>query len=117
MVRAKQHLRDLELEKGFDIPDPEDLPTRLGSILEVLYLMFTEEYSPADGDVAVRDELCREALRLARLLTDSPRTDTPRRRHFTRYSASNMRERAHAPWKTAACSCCSSRIGRAGTEA
>jgi RNA polymerase sigma-70 factor, ECF subfamily len=75
LVRAKQRLR--ELEESFDIPDPEHLPTRLGSILEVLYLMFTEGYSPADGAVAVRDELCREALRLARLLTDSPRTDMP----------------------------------------
>jgi RNA polymerase sigma-70 factor (ECF subfamily) len=75
LVRAKQRLR--ELDEGFEVPDPEHLPARLESLLEVLYLMFSEGYTPADSDVAIREELCREALRLSRLLTDSPRTDTP----------------------------------------
>jgi RNA polymerase sigma-70 factor (ECF subfamily) len=39
--------------------------------------MFNEGYSPADGAAVIRNELCGEALRLCRALTDSPRTDTP----------------------------------------
>src|SRR5204862_3951299 len=75
LVRARQRLR--ELRETFEIPDSEHLPERLDSILEVLYLMFNEGYSPAEGEAGIRQDLCREALRLCRLLTESPRTNTP----------------------------------------
>lgn len=44
---------------------------------EVLYLLFTGGHAAADGDVAVRAELCGEALRLGRLMLDHPGGDTP----------------------------------------
>jgi len=75
LVRAKQRLR--QVGARFELPDPEQLPGRLEPILDVLYLMFSEGYSPTDGEAAIKDELCREALRLARLLTEQPSTATP----------------------------------------
>ena len=39
---------------------------RLGSVLEVLYLIFNEGYSATAGDDWLRPELCAEALRLGR---------------------------------------------------
>jgi hypothetical protein len=52
-------------------------PARIDPILDVLYLTFSEGYSPTDGDEAIKDDLCAEALRLSRLLTDQPVTSTP----------------------------------------
>jgi RNA polymerase sigma-70 factor (ECF subfamily) len=75
LVRARQRLRGLK--ETFEIPDPDHLSERLDSILEVLYLMFNEGYSPAEGETGVRQDLCREALRLCRLITNSARTNTP----------------------------------------
>lgn len=75
LVRAKQRLR--QVGARLELPDPEQLPGRLEPILDVLYLMFTEGYSPTDGEAAINDELCREALRLSRVLTGQPTMATP----------------------------------------
>jgi predicted RNA polymerase sigma factor len=74
-VRAKQRLR--QVGARFELPSEEELPGRLGPILDVLYLMFGEGYSPTHGEMPINGELCREALRLARLLTGQPVTATP----------------------------------------
>ncbi|TPV93738.1 MAG: sigma-70 family RNA polymerase sigma factor [Myxococcales bacterium FL481] len=55
--------------------DPHDDP-RLATVLQVLYLLFTEGASPADT-IGLRPELCDEAIRLARILVDHPRGDRP----------------------------------------
>jgi RNA polymerase sigma factor (sigma-70 family) len=55
----------------------EDLPARLSTVHRALYLLFNEGYHGACSETAVRVELCREALRLARLLVDSPFAATP----------------------------------------
>jgi RNA polymerase sigma-70 factor (ECF subfamily) len=70
IVRAKQRLR----EEGarFELPEIGELPARVGPILDVLYLVFAEGHTPSDGDSAVKDEMCAEALRLARLLVELP---------------------------------------------
>jgi RNA polymerase sigma-70 factor (ECF subfamily) len=70
LVRAKQLLR----REGarFEVPEPAQLPARIEPILDVLYLVFNEGYSPSDGDLASREDLCAEALRLARLLGEVP---------------------------------------------
>jgi RNA polymerase sigma-70 factor (ECF subfamily) len=47
------------------------LNARLDFVLEVIYLMFNEGYAAHDGEELIRDDLCREALRLARLLASS----------------------------------------------
>ena len=46
-------------------------------MLEVIYLLFNEGYAAHGGDDLVRLDLCREGLRLARLVADSPATAAP----------------------------------------
>jgi RNA polymerase sigma-70 factor (ECF subfamily) len=66
IVRAKRAVRDRRLP--YRVPEPSELPARLPSVLEVVYLIFNEGYAARDGDALVRAGLCDEALRLARLL-------------------------------------------------
>ncbi|WP_317620723.1 RNA polymerase sigma factor [Actinoplanes sp. KI2] len=53
---------------GFARPSDADLPGRLTSVLEVVYLVFNEGYSATEGQDLIRADLCREALRLGRML-------------------------------------------------
>jgi len=53
---------------SFELPRPEEIPERLASVLEVVYLMFNEGYVATSGPDWARPELCHEAIRLARLL-------------------------------------------------
>ncbi|MER5481587.1 RNA polymerase sigma factor [Streptomyces sp. NPDC002812] len=54
----------------FDLPEGSELPERLSSVLEVIYLIFNEGYSATSGDDLMRPGLCLEALRLGRLLAE-----------------------------------------------
>ena len=53
---------------AFDLPAADDMPDRLASVLEVVYLVFNEGYVATSGDAWARPELCHEAVRLARVL-------------------------------------------------
>jgi RNA polymerase sigma factor (sigma-70 family) len=64
IVRAKRALSSADVP--FAIPDRTERPARLASVLQVIYLLFTEGYAPADGAHAVRPDVAREAVRLAR---------------------------------------------------
>ena len=75
LVRAKRAVRDLGLT--FDLPEPAALGERLQSVLEVIYLMFNEGYGAHAGGDLVRPDLCREALRLGRLVANAPQTTMP----------------------------------------
>jgi len=66
LVRAKRKIRDAAIP--FRVPADRDLPERVGSVLRVLYLVFTEGHRASVGPDAIRAELCDEAIRLARLL-------------------------------------------------
>jgi len=66
IVRAKRTLAEAGV--GFDVPRGPDLAERLGSVLEVIYLVFNEGYSASSGDDWVRPALCEDALRLGRIL-------------------------------------------------
>jgi RNA polymerase sigma-70 factor (ECF subfamily) len=52
------------------VPTPQELPERLGAVLQVIYLVFNEGYSAAAGAQVTRAELTGEAIRLGRLLTE-----------------------------------------------
>ena len=67
IVRAKRTLAEANLP--FEVPRGPDRNERLGSVLEVIYLIFNEGYSATAGDSWLRRELCDEALRLGRILS------------------------------------------------
>jgi RNA polymerase sigma-70 factor, ECF subfamily len=66
IVRAKKTLAKAKVP--FETPDSQQRPSRLSSVLEVMYLIFNEGYSATAGDDWMRPDLCHEALRLGRLL-------------------------------------------------
>jgi len=66
IVRAKRTLAAAEV--AFDVPAGEERAARLGSVLEVVYLIFNEGYSAAAGDHWMRPGLCEDALRFGRIL-------------------------------------------------
>ena len=68
IVRAKAKVRDARIP--YQVPAPADLPDRLDSVLEVIYLVFNEGYSASSGASLTRADLSGEAIRLGRLLLD-----------------------------------------------
>jgi len=68
LVRAKGKIRHARIP--YRVPSEADLPDRLGGVLAVLYLIFTEGHTASSGERLARDDLCAEAIRLARLLAE-----------------------------------------------
>jgi predicted RNA polymerase sigma factor len=68
IVRAKRTLTAARVP--FEVPSGPDFTSRLGSVLEVVYLVFNEGYSATAGQDWVRPALCQEALRLGRILAE-----------------------------------------------
>ena len=66
IVRAKRILTEAKVP--FEVPEGVELRSRLPSVLEVIYLIFNEGYAAATGDAWMRPELCRDAMRLGRVL-------------------------------------------------
>ncbi|NEE02898.1 RNA polymerase sigma factor [Phytoactinopolyspora halotolerans] len=66
IVRAKRTLAARKVE--FELPRGEDRTARMGSVLEVIYLIFNEGYAATAGKDWVRPALCEDALRLGRIL-------------------------------------------------
>ena len=68
IVRAKAKIRDARIP--YEVPSEADLPRRLDSALQVIYLVFTEGYSASSGASLARADLSGEAIRLGRLLVE-----------------------------------------------
>ena len=68
IVRAKKKIKATNLP--YRVPDAAELPARLRSVLAVLYLIFTEGHRSSSSTDLVREDLCSEAIRLARLVCD-----------------------------------------------
>ena len=76
LVRARQRIQELALP--FSVPEPHELPARLDDVLHTIYLLFNEGYKASSGDALVREDLCHEAIRLARLLLEHSATAQPK---------------------------------------
>jgi RNA polymerase sigma-70 factor (ECF subfamily) len=68
IVRAKSKIRDAGIP--YEVPPRKDLPERLDSVLQVVYLIFTEGYSASSGPSLTRADISGEAIRLGRLLVE-----------------------------------------------
>ena len=66
IVRAKKTLA--AANAPFEVPEPSEWGARLGAVLGVVYLMFTEGYAATTGDAWIRPDLAQEALRIGRIL-------------------------------------------------
>ena len=70
LARARDRLR--KGDAGLQTPPLDALKSRLPSVHTVLYLLFNEGYLSANAELAIRHELCEEAIRLATLLAEHP---------------------------------------------
>jgi RNA polymerase sigma-70 factor, ECF subfamily len=68
IVRAKAKIRDAAIP--YEVPTRTALPERLDTVLQVIYLVFTEGYSASAGEALTRPHLSGEAIRLGRLLNE-----------------------------------------------
>jgi RNA polymerase sigma-70 factor (ECF subfamily) len=68
LVRAKRKIRMAGIP--YEVPAPEVLPERLDAVMAVIYLVFNEGYAASGGANLVRADLCTEAIRLGRIMTE-----------------------------------------------
>ncbi|MBN1238746.1 MAG: RNA polymerase sigma factor, partial [Gammaproteobacteria bacterium] len=68
IVRAKNKIRVAKIP--YEVPQRDQLPERLDSVLHVIYLVYNEGYSASSGDSLTRQDLSAEAIRLGRLLVE-----------------------------------------------
>ena len=76
LTRTKQRIQESNI--AFELPEGADLAPRFNGVLAALYLLFNEGYKASAGDALLREDLCREALRLMALLLAHPSGGTPR---------------------------------------
>jgi RNA polymerase sigma-70 factor (ECF subfamily) len=75
LVRAKRTLKEKNIVLA--VPGASELPGRMTSVLQTLYLTFNEGYLTHRGEALVREDLISEAIRLTSLLLRDPRTAMP----------------------------------------
>lgn len=68
IVRAKNKIKTARI--AYQVPERDQLPERLDSVLHVVYLIFNEGYFASSGEHLLRPELSEEAIRLCRLLVE-----------------------------------------------
>jgi RNA polymerase sigma-70 factor, ECF subfamily len=67
LVRARQKISKAGI--AYEVPEKSDLPARLDAVLNTIYLMFNEGYAATAGATHQRHDLCEEAIRLARMVS------------------------------------------------
>jgi RNA polymerase sigma-70 factor (ECF subfamily) len=75
LTRTKQRIAAVEIP--YELPDGEDLSPRLVGVLGVIYLIFNEGHKATTGDHLLREDLCREAIRLVLILAEHPAGNQP----------------------------------------
>jgi len=75
LARARIRLRELPFSS--DDLTAEQLSSRLPAVHSILYLLFTEGYLSSHAEMAIRRELCDEAIRLTEILAEHPVGETP----------------------------------------
>lgn len=75
LSRTKQRIQESNI--AFELPEAGNLAARLDGVLAALYLLFNEGYKASSGDRLLREDLCRESIRLATLLLSHPSGNTP----------------------------------------
>lgn len=68
IVRAKAKIKNAGIP--YQVPSRADLPDRLETVLQVIYLVFNEGYSASSGESLTRADLSGEAIRLGRLIME-----------------------------------------------
>jgi RNA polymerase sigma-70 factor (ECF subfamily) len=68
LVRAKRKIREAGI--AYEVPTGDRLADRLDAVLHVLYLVFNEGYEATSGEALIRQELCAEAIRMARIVAE-----------------------------------------------
>jgi RNA polymerase sigma-70 factor (ECF subfamily) len=76
IYRAKEKIKTACI--NLEPPGVYEMPSRLDSVLHVLYLLFNEGYHSNHGDTVIREDLCAEAMRLTYLLVQHKSTNLPK---------------------------------------
>lgn len=78
IYRARERIRQENIE--LEVPQARELQVRIDVILHCIYLLFNEGYLSAHPDQTIREDLCREAMRLCLILCRHAYTSLPRTR-------------------------------------
>ncbi len=76
IYRAKEKIKSEKIE--LDVPDSNELSSRVDVVLKSLYLLFNEGYKSSHSEKLIREDLCEEAMRLCLLITQHSLTSYPR---------------------------------------
>ncbi|MES2797448.1 MAG: DUF6596 domain-containing protein [Bacteroidota bacterium] len=76
LLRAKERLKKEKIKIEF--PEPNQINSRLDTVLSTLYLLFNEGYYSESQESIIREELCFEAIRLTEILINNSSTDLPK---------------------------------------
>jgi RNA polymerase sigma-70 factor (ECF subfamily) len=75
LYRAKEKLREENI--AIEFPPPNEISTRLQTVLTTLYLLFSEGYYSESQDTVLRKDFCLQAMRLTHLLIENKATNKP----------------------------------------